>query len=56
MPKKNVPIGSSLDSFLAEEGLLADVVAGAAKRNLVCQLEDVLQQQRLTKDVAGGQP
>lgn len=49
MPKKNAHIGSSLDSFLAEEGLLADVIAGAAKRNLVFQLEEVRKKQRLTK-------
>ena len=49
MPKKNTHIGSSLDSFLAEEGLLADVIAGAAKRNLVFQLEEVRQKKRLTK-------
>ncbi len=49
MPKKNAHIGSSLDSFLAEEGLLADVIAGAAKRNLVTQLEGVRNKKRLTK-------
>jgi len=49
MPKKNAHIGSSLDSFLAEEGLLADVIAGAAKRNLVFQLEEARKKQRLTK-------
>ena len=49
MPKKNAHIGSSLDSFLEEEGLLADVIAGAAKRNLVFQLEEVRKKQRLTK-------
>ncbi len=49
MPKKNVHIGSSLDSFLEEEGLLADAIAGAAKRNLVDQLEAVRQKRGLTK-------
>ena len=49
MPKKNAHIGSSLNSFLEEEGILADVIAGAAKRNLVDQLEAARQKQRLTK-------
>ena len=49
MPKKNAHIGSSLDSFLEEEGLLADVIASAAKRNLVDQLEAVRQKRGLTK-------
>ncbi len=49
MPRKNAHIGSSLDSFLKEEGLLADVIAGAAKRNPVDQLEAVRQKKSLTK-------
>lgn len=49
MARKNARIGSDFDSFLEEEGLLADVIAGAAKRNLVAQLEEVRKKQRLTK-------
>lgn len=49
MPRKNAHIGSDFDSFLEEEGLLAEVIAGAAKRNLVDQLEAVRQKQGLTK-------
>ncbi|HRE26791.1 MAG TPA: helix-turn-helix transcriptional regulator [Anaerolineales bacterium] len=49
MPKKNPHIGSGFDDFLKEEGLLADVIAGAAKRNLVMQFEEARKKQRLTK-------
>ena len=49
MARKNARIGSDFDSFLEEEGLLAEVIAGAAKRNLVAQLEEARKKQRLTK-------
>lgn len=49
MPRKRSPIGSSFDSFLREEGLLADVVAAAAKQDLVEQFNRLRAKKRLTK-------
>lgn len=42
-------IGSDFDSFLAEEGILADVEATAAKRVLAYQIQQEMDNQRLTK-------
>jgi len=42
-------IGSSLDDFLAEEGILADVEATAIKRVLAFQIEQLMKEQNLTK-------
>jgi antitoxin HicB len=44
-------IGSSLDDFLAEEGILADVEATAIKRVLAFQIEQLMKEQNLTKTV-----
>jgi predicted XRE-type DNA-binding protein len=42
-------LGSSLDDFLAEEGLLAEAEAVAAKRALVYQITHLMAQQQLSK-------
>lgn len=42
-------IGSSLDDFLREEGILADVEATALKRVLAFQIAQLMEQQNLTK-------
>lgn len=42
-------IGSDFDSFLVEEGILADVEATAAKRILAYQIQQEMEAQRLTK-------
>ena len=49
MTRIHSPIGSSFDSFLRDEGLLADVVAAAAKRNLVDQINRLRAKKRLNK-------
>jgi hypothetical protein len=41
-------IGSSLDDFLAEEGIQADVEAPAIKRVLAFQIEQLMKEQNLT--------
>ena len=45
----NPHIGSSLDDFLAEEGILEEVEAIAIKRVLARQVAEEMQAQRLTK-------
>ncbi len=42
-------LGSSFDSFLAEEGLADEVAAIAAKRILVWRLEDTMNRDGITK-------
>lgn len=42
-------LGSSLDDFLEEEGLLAEAEAVAIKRVLAFQLTQLMSEQRLTK-------
>jgi antitoxin HicB len=42
-------IGSDFDSFLVEEGILADVEATAAKRVLAYQIQQEMESLRLTK-------
>jgi antitoxin HicB len=42
-------LGSSLDDFLAEEGLLAEAEAVAWKRVLVFQIAQLMREQNLTK-------
>ncbi len=42
-------VGSSLDSFLEEEGLLAEAEAVAAKRVLAFQLVQLMDEQQVTK-------
>lgn len=46
---KNVHIGSSLDEFLDEEGLRADVEATAIKRVIAYQIELEMKQANLSK-------
>lgn len=41
--------GSSLDAFLAEEGVLDEISSKAHKRLLALQLKDIMQQEHLTK-------
>ena len=41
--------GSTLDDFLAEEGILEEVSARAHKRLLVLQLADIMEQSNLSK-------
>ena len=45
----NPYIGSSLDEFLEEEGILGEVYAIAIKRVLVWQIEQEMQKQGLSK-------
>jgi predicted XRE-type DNA-binding protein len=45
----NYHIGSSLDEFLEEEGILGEVYAIAIKRVLVWQIEQAMQKQGLNK-------
>ena len=42
-------VGSSLDDFLDEEGLLAESEAVAIKRVIAYQLKEMMKQQRLSK-------
>ncbi len=42
-------IGSSLDAFLEEEGLLAEAEAVAAKRVLAFQIAALMKEQRVSK-------
>lgn len=49
MSRKKSPIGSSFDSFLRDESLLADVVAAAAKQDLVDQINRLRAKKRLNK-------
>jgi antitoxin HicB len=52
--KSNPHLGSSLDSFLEEEGLLDDAEAVAIKRAIALQLSDILTSARLSKSEAAG--
>jgi antitoxin HicB len=45
----NPHIGSSLDDFLAEEGLLEEATEHAIKRVLAWQIEQEMQARKLTK-------
>ncbi len=45
----NAHIGSSLDDFLLEEGLYEDTNTAAIKRVLVWQIEQLMQEQGLSK-------
>lgn len=42
-------IGSSLDRFLEEEGILAETEAVAVKRVIAFQLNELMKEQKLTK-------
>lgn len=46
---RNPHIGSELDDFLAEEGLLEEVSALAIKRVVAWQLRAAMKEQKLTK-------
>jgi hypothetical protein len=46
---KRKRIGSSFDSFLAEEGILAEVTAVAQKRVLAWQVADAMRRRHVTK-------
>jgi DNA-binding Xre family transcriptional regulator len=45
----NRHIGSSFDDFLEEEGIREEVDAGAVKKLIACQLQDVLFREHLSK-------
>jgi hypothetical protein len=47
--ESNPHIGSDFDDFLREEGLYAEVNAGAAKKLLALQLSQALEESNLTK-------
>ena len=47
--KSNPYIGSDFDDLLQEEGLYAEVNAGAAKKLLALQLSQALQESSITK-------
>ena len=49
MAAKNPHIGSSLDDFLKEEGILEEVTAKAIKRVLAWQINQIMKQKKLTK-------
>lgn len=42
--------GSTLDDYLAEEGILEEVSAKAHKRLLVLQLADIMEESKMSKD------
>ncbi len=43
-------VGSSLDSFLEEEGILTEVKAIAAKRVLAYQIEQLMKKEHITQE------
>lgn len=45
----NSNIGNSFDDFLEEEGISAEVEAGAVKKIISYQLQDALDKEKLTK-------
>ena len=48
-------IGSSFDDFLAEEGIAEEVEAGAIKKIIAYQLQEAIEQERLTKTALAAQ-
>ena len=46
---KNKHMGSSLDSFLDDEGILEEATAHAQKKALAYQIEDAMKQQKISK-------
>lgn len=46
---KNKHIGSNLDDFLEEEGILAEVEAAAVKRVLAYKVEQMMKKKHITK-------
>lgn len=51
MAKRITHIGSTLDDFLSQEGMLEDVSARAIKRVIAWQLAEAMKAQGLTKTV-----
>jgi antitoxin HicB len=49
MKRKHSHVGSSLDDFLAREGILEEVEEVAAKRVFVFQLEKEMEKQKIDK-------
>jgi antitoxin HicB len=49
MRKKNPHRGSSLDSFLEEEGILEEVTLRAIKRVLAWRITEMMKKKRITK-------
>ncbi len=47
--KKSKYMGSTFDSFLEEEGMLAEIEAKVLKRILVWQLSNAMEEQKVTK-------
>jgi antitoxin HicB len=45
----SIHIGSSLDDFLEEEGILEEVIEVASKRVLVWQIEQIMNEKHITK-------
>jgi hypothetical protein len=52
--KSNPHLGSSLDSFLEEEGILEEAEAVAIKRAIALQFSDLMASSRLSKTAAAG--
>jgi len=48
-------LGSSFDSFLIEEGLLAEAEAVAVKRVIAYQIEELMRQRQLSKSAMARQ-
>jgi len=51
MAKRTTHIGSTLDDFLSQEGVLEEVSARAIKRVIAWQLAEAMKSQGLTKTV-----
>lgn len=49
MPKKHNNIGSDFDDFLHQEGILAEVEALAVKEIVAHQLEELMNEQKISK-------
>ena len=52
---KNKSIGSSFDDFLVEEGISEEVEAGAIKKIIAYQLQEVIENEQLTKTALAAQ-
>jgi len=52
---KNKAIGSSFDDFLAEEGIIEEVEAGAIKKIIAYQLQETIAKEHLTKTALAAQ-
>ena len=51
----NKSIGSSFDEFLVEEGIYEEVEAGAIKKIIAYQLQEVIKKEQLTKTALAAQ-